>query len=228
MQNKGRKVVHALIACLCLGSFLAIKPAVVSARVEPWAIVDGRVSGHRPVLVNAAQEAATTRINQAINDYLYRQIVYFKNIGVNNPDFKYIVSYEDDKVLSLVIEGLGVTAGRERSLTVHGLTYDKTTGQRLPRSYFVKLRYMDLNQSVLSSCYNASLALQPRDLRALKTSASSSIDKHSVVNVSNDFFLLGDGGIALIYPYPHTRGRYEFMIVKLVSGQVKYFNWKYR
>lgn len=198
-----------------------------AASVEPWAIIDNSVSGYRPTIVIPDNNDIAAKINKDINDYMYRQIAHFKNLELNEPKFSYILCYEGSTVISLLIkceDNFNYRYG-DTYETFHGLTYSKINGQRLPLEYFVKLTLNDLRTASYTSLYNVTWQRNSRTLENL------SFTKYHIEmllnNVSNDFFLLGGGGIALIYPKYERNVAIDFTSVKLDSGQIKYFNYNY-
>ena len=162
-------------------------------------------------LVYTENKSAQNKINQDI----YRYIAKFKT-DYNNGEFfkgwfKYDVKYEDDKLLSLTIYDGRYRGGAHEHYCVYGLVYDKRTGKRLPISNFVRLTLNSLQAYSSRHLYNED--------------GTKAQYERKPERVSEDYYLLGNGGLALIYE-PGELGSFGqgAITIRLNDEDIDYFN----
>ena len=215
---------HVVKIFLPLLMLVTLSCTSANASVEPWYINDPNASGYKPKLVMNNQLIAD-KINKSINDYIYSQLIYISHLDTKEkPTFNYMVAFEDDSIISLLMTS---------NLTeTHGLTFSKTSGDKLRREYFVKLTDKNIQHLVQfpSHCYVVTTKnIFSRDVASAYEFNQIKDNRVSISNVSNDFFLLGNGEIALIYPNNLVIGKLnektDMLIMKFDSGQVKYYNF---
>lgn len=205
----------SLLTCLLL-FFCIVSPTYAS--VDAWYIVDGNITGYRPV-VNMGNSEVAKKINDDINEYYYKQKIYFNEIpNIGNVDFNYLVSYEDDKLLSLLVYTIC------SSPTMHGLVYDKSTGNRCSLNYFVRIDKESLYSLSITSTYTMTIDGWERNKNAVTMKEKHSNGLKELA--SNDFILLGEGSLAVICSAPI--GYKCVDVLKLDQGQIMYLNWNNR
>lgn len=162
----------------------------------------------------------TNQISQdAINSDIYTYIANFRAAYERGDfvqgTFSYKVKYEDDKFLSLIINDYRWYGG-----PIHGtshyisLNYNKETGEKLPLSYFVKLEPSDIRQIFSLTIYDDKDTAIPYKYLI-----------HSNHQLTSDYYLLGNGEIALLYQ-PYALAAYSFgaTYIKLTAQWIDYFN----
>lgn len=148
-------------------------------------------------LVYVDNGSAQNAINTDIASYVEKAKAEYRAGKFDKIKQSYKVMYEDDALLSVVLTTWyyhnGAVHGNFRE---DGLVYNKTTGQRLPLSYFVKVR--DANQ-LTEGIKNGTLKLYDENLKQTLPFDSKFYD---VSYVSQSYFLKGHGLVYLIYqPY---------------------------
>ena len=161
-------------------------------------------------------------VQDKINQDIYHYIATFRddyNAGrFYKGWFSYDVKFENDDYVSLTITDTryNMRAAHE-NYHVYGIVYDKHTGRKLPLSYFLKVTLSDLKNIYSGRLYNKS----GNKLKASKFNIPE--------RISEDYYLLGNGGIALIYR-PFELGAFSdgATTIRLTSEEVDYFNRKNR
>ena len=163
-------------------------------------------------------------VQDKINQDIYRYIAAFRddyNAGkFYQGRFLYELKFENDDYISLTITDTRYHMGAaHEGFHVYGVVYDKHTGRKLPLSHFLKITLADLKWFYGSHLYN-------RSGNKIKASTINLLEK---VGVSDDYYLLGNGGIALIYQ-PHELGSFSdgATTIRLTQEEVEYFNRKNR
>lgn len=134
------------------------------------------------------------KINTDIANYVYDFKGKYDNGKFYKGFMKYIVGYEDEKYLSIVIK-ISYTSGYRGTYNLIGLVYDKHTGNKIPVSYFVPIQSAEQLENIgirghVTKLYNQGMKQIP--LR----------NGWDVDRVSEDYYLGGNGTIYLIYqPY---------------------------
>lgn len=192
----------AIILLLC---FLLLPWPISSASVyeEKDSAINYTMS--YPMVYLDHNQEAQDRINSDIYNYIGAFRTDYYDGKFVNGFFKYEVKYEDDDVLSLMIidyRYYGGAHGLEKGI---GLNYSKKTGQRLPLSYFVRLRPGDISKVFSLPIYNRRNQHIP--YRITKDFTPYTKDHKGI---TDNFYLMGNGAIALIYqPYelaPYASG----------------------
>lgn len=168
-------------------------------------------------------EHATYNINQNI----YQLIARFKD-SYNNGDFysgqiDYEIMYEDDKLLSIVFEEIKDGGDMEETggdvyIYHHGFVYNKLNGNIVPLSYFVKIVNGDLKTCYKTRSYNC-MGKKMEQVRLFTN------------RIPSDYYLLGNGEIALIFQYPELGGMWSDYnsdikpaTLRLSQMDIEYFN----
>lgn len=169
-------------------------------------------------------------VSYAINQNIYQFISKFKNSYKNgefyNGRIDYKVAYENDEFLSLIFLEVKdwadmIETGGDTYIYKHGFVYNKLTGNNVPLSYFVRLTRGDLKSCSKTRRYNCKG--QKIDHGRLFTD-----------RIPSDYYLLGNGEIALIFQYPELGGDwtdyYSLDIapatLRLSQLDIEYFNRK--
>lgn len=162
-------------------------------------------------------------IQDRINGDIYTYIQAFKDSYTAGDfidgKFNYETKYEDENYISVIIyEGKWIGGAHEMSNYI-GLNYSKRTGENLPLSYFVKLRPEDKNL-LYSLCPIYNSKNEPIPNKQLN-------DNRFGEKISGNYYLLGNGEIALIYqPYQMACFAIGETYIKLTVKLQDYFNRK--
>lgn len=161
-------------------------------------------------------------VQDKINQDIYHYIAAFRddfNAGkFYKGQFSYELRFENNDYISLTIMDSRYNMGAAHSqYIVCGVVYDKHTGRKLPLSHFLKITLADLKWFYGSHIY---------DSAGNRIKASS---YNPLKRVSEDYYLLGNGGIALIYqPYVLAPYAYGATTIRLTREEVDYFNRRNR
>lgn len=168
-------------------------------------------------IVYTNNKAVQDKINQDIYHYIaafrddYNAGKFYKGW------FSYELKLETDDYISLTITDSRYNMGAAHSHeTVYGIVYDKHTGRKLPLSHFLKITVADLKWFYIGHLYNSS---------------GNKIEgwEWGPDKVSDNYYLLGNGGIALIYqPYALSSYADGATTIRLTPEEVDYFNRKNR
>ena len=166
-------------------------------------------------IVYTNNKAVQDKINQDIYHYIaafrddYNAGKFYKGW------FSYKLKFENDDYVSLTItDSRYVMKAAHPNAFVRGVVYDKHTGRKLPLSHFLKITVADLKWFYDNHLYNSS---------------GKKIDgwKWGSNEVSENYYLLGNGGIALIYQkYQLSNGADGATTIRLTREEVEYFNRK--
>lgn len=168
-------------------------------------------------IVYTNNKAAQDKINQDI----YHYIAAFRNDFNAGKFYKGWFSYklrlENNDYVSLTIKDARYNMGAAHEYyVVYGLVYDKNTGRKIPRSHFLKITLDDLKYFYRGHLYNES---------GNNTQGWDWGPKR----ISEDYYLLGNGGIALIYqPYILDCYAAGATTIRFNREEVEYFNRKNR
>lgn len=167
-------------------------------------------------LVYTSDEFVQKKINSDIYQYIYKFRYDYSKGSCISGKFDYKLKYEDDNYVSIIVWENRWTGGAHGQLKYIGLNYDKNTGERIPLSYFVKLSPKDSGQIHSMVVYNE------RDVSVKSTFS----DKYRQP-LSNNYYMLGNGEIALIYqPYQLASFSEGMTYIKLTTKWIDYFNRK--
>lgn len=173
-----------------------------------------------PMVYLDHNQEAQDRINSDIYNYIGAFRTDYNNGRFISGSFRYEVKYEDNDVLSiLLIESryYGGAHGHECGI---GLNYSKKTGQRLPLPYFVRLKPDDAVTVFSLPIYNWRDQQIPYSITKNFTP-----DTMEHKGITSNFYLMGNGAIALIYQ-PYELSCYADGITHIVisAKYVDYFN----
>ena len=166
-------------------------------------------------IVYTNNKVAQDRINQDIYKYIATFRNYYNEGRFYQGDFSYEVKFEDNNYISLTLivyqYNMGAAHGQYIKI---GNVYDKNSGKKLPLSNFLRITLNDLSWFPLTHFYN-------------EKGESIQFNNNKVDRVSEDYYLLGNGGIALMYqPYELAPFAYGVTTVRFNAEEVEYFNRK--
>ena len=167
-------------------------------------------------IVYTNNKAAQDKINQDIYHYIAAFRNDFNAGKFLRGSFSYQVRFEDDNYISLTITDARFNPRYEHgNHDVYGVVYDKQTGRKLPLSHFLHVTVSDLQSFYRDHFYTEN---------GKKIYGMFSLEK-----VSDSYYLLGNGGIALIYqPYVLASYAEGATTIRLSAEEVDYFNRKNR
>lgn len=145
-------------------------------------------------IVYTANEAAQNLINSDIAKYIDSFKGTFDKGGMLNGNISYIVKYEDDSVISLLLSDYRYSGGVHGHYHTYGLVYSKNTGQEVPLSSYLNISIDQLHRDLL-------------DNWAHITNENGTYVKYDykikrVKRIPDDYYLSGDGSVSLIFsPY---------------------------
>lgn len=160
-------------------------------------------------------------VQDKINQDIYHYIAAFRddyNAGkFYKGKFSYEVKLENDDYVSLTITDYRYHMGAAHGHSyVHGVVYDKHTGRKVPLSHFLKITLADLKWFYGSHLYDRA----GNKVKGWEWGSNK---------VSDSYYLLGNGGIALIYQqYKLAPYAYGATTIRLTGEEVDYFNRKNR
>lgn len=210
-----RHIMIVLALCFVLTPWAS---SSASVRTETDSAINYKIS--YPVVYLDNNQEAQDRIN---ND-IYKYIKSFKKDYYNgmfiDGSLRYEVKYEDDDVLSIMLIDYRYTGGAHGHEWGAGLNYSKKTGQRLPLPYFVRLRPDDASKVFSFPICNNKNQLLLR--RAIQGFVNRKIERKSI---TGNYYLLGNGAIALIYQPSQLAGYREGIThIEISAKYVDYFN----
>lgn len=173
-----------------------------------------------PIVYLDNNQEAQDRINSDIYKYIGSFRADYYNGLFLNGFFKYEVKYEDDDVLSIMLIDYRYTGGAHWHEVGIGLNYSKKTGQELPLSYFVRLRPRD--KSIVFS-----LPIYNNQNQQLFSHSTADFVKYTIKRegITSNYYLLGNGAIALIYqPYALACYAEGITHIEISAKYVDYFN----
>ena len=169
---------------LILTAFLILQISTVFASVEKH--IDKQINYEMEYpIVYTKNQAAQDKINQDI----YKYIAAFRNDynagEFYSGSFSYKVRFEDEKYISITMTQFEHSRGAASGfLKVYGVVYDKNFGKKLPLSHFVKITLDDLYGYYFYDGF-------VEDGTEIKQYVHPEY-------ISENYYLLGNGGIALI------------------------------
>ena len=162
---------------------------------------------------------AQAAINADIGRYLdtFRDAMENDEVIVNGAT-AYAVKYEDEDVVSLSFTDYRYTGGAHGMPTTYGMVYDKHTGARIPLDTYLRITPEDLNEVVDDHLYNGNGNLVPYAFKKWN---------QPINYVPENYFLLGDGGIALQFQ-PYALGSFAdgAMTIRFDAAMVNEYNEK--
>ena len=203
-------------------AWLLSLPGLAGASVQEKTSADVNYKMRYPVVTVEQSAPAQAAINEDIQKYVDSFLNQYKAGKFYRGNFSYKVQYEDDQVISLTVADYRYNQGAAHGYTnTYGLNYSKDTGERLPLSYFVKLRPEDkmtiLRQPIIDS--------KGERVPLEKTFATGSFKQN--IEISSNYYMLGGGALALIYP-PYDLACYAMgtLHINLSPQIIDYFNRK--
>ena len=170
-------------------------------------------------IVYTNDKAAQDKINQDIYHYIATFRDDFQAGKFYKGKFSYDVKFENDKYISLTVIDDRIDSprsGGRNHYKLYGVVYDKKTGNKLPLSHFLKITLEDLSWLCITNLYNDS-----------GYNLENTYKKPD--QISEDYYLMGNGGIALIYQTwrlsVYSDGA---TTIRLSAEEVNYFNRKNR
>lgn len=206
---------------LVLAGLLSIS-GLAGASVQEKTSSDINYKMRYPVVTVEKNAAAQAAINEDIQKYVDNFLTQYKAGKFYRGNFAYKVRYEDDQVISLTVDDYRFNQGAAHGYTyTYGLNYSKITGERLPLSYFVKLRPEDKNTVLHQPIIDSKGERVPLE----KTFATGSFKQN--IQISSNYYMLGGGALALIYP-PYDLACYAMgtLHIDLSPQIIDYFNRK--
>ena len=206
---------------LVLAGLLSL-PGLAGASVQEKTSADVNYKMRYPVVTVEKSAPAQTAINEDIQKYVDNFLSQYRAGKFYRGNFSYKVQYEDDQVISLTLQDYRFNQGAAHGYTyTYGLNYSKITGQRLPLSYFVKLRPDDKNTVLHQPIIDSKGERVPLE----KTFATGSFKQN--IEISSNYYMLGGGALALIYP-PYDLACYAMgtLHINLSPQIIDYFNRK--
>ena len=162
-------------------------------------------------------------VQKKINTDLYQYIDRFRRAYYDgefiNGKFTYEVRFEDDTYISLILHDYRWTGGAHGHTSYIGLVYSKHDGEKLPLRYFIHLTDTDFVTIFYFPLYN-------NKNERLNPKAKFSYED-CTHEIPNNYFLKGNGIVALIFQ-PYQRAAHaEGMIYTLIEPKwIDYFNRK--
>ena len=216
---------------LILTAFLVLQISTVFASVEKH--IDKQINYEMEYpIVYTKNQAAQNKINQDI----YKYIAAFRNDysagKFYQGNFSYKVKFEDSNYISLTITDFRVPIksmlAAQDYYIVYGIVYDKNSGKKLPLSNFVKITLQDL-KFLYSSDEVYSEDSNGVYLNNVGDKVTGWDSENTPSRVSEDYYLLGNGGIALVYhKYELSAGMSGPTTIRLTAEQIDYLNRKNR
>lgn len=173
-----------------------------------------------PIVYLDHNQEAQDRINSDIYNYINAFKTDYYNGMFIDGSFSYEVKYEDDDVLSIMLidyRYIGGAHGHEGGI---GLNYSKKTGQKLPLSYFVRLKPENTSEVFSLPIYNWKN-------KQLFYRTTKDFTKYTMKRkgITDNYYLLGNGAIALIYqPYELSCYADGITHIEISAKYVDYFN----
>lgn len=173
-------------------------------------------------LIYVENQKAQETMNQLIATYVGRMQNMYYNEKMYQVVMSYKVTYEDEQLLSLVIEQGWYNGQAAHGYYTHqGLVFNKETGERIPAYNYVKLKsnqqLKDFVGSSLLPVYRQDMKeqLYPQQLFGL-----SDIEVHN-----DNYVLLGNGTIGMLYqPYELSAYAYGVTTVLFTPEKIEYIN----
>lgn len=149
-------------------------------------------------LVYLESQSAQMAINTDIASYVDQFKTSYSKGAFYEGKMTYVVKYEDNQYLSLVLTAYFYYAGAAHGHYYdYGLVYNKDTGERIPISHFINVAKADqVHYGILDNV----LIIENEWGKPIKEKFTAS--QKRVKRISDDYYLGGNGIIKLIYqPY---------------------------
>ena len=156
-------------------------------------------------LVYTANETAQYNINTDIAKYVEAAKATYYHGGAYSVRTKYIVTYEDDNVVSIILKRFDDFRGAHPVDRCYALVYDKQTGNRIPLNNFIQI----------DSVTQLNKFLQTRKFPVYNYRYERLYAFHKPTRISSDYYLMGSGIIGLLYQ-PYELASYSNGMVTIV------------
>ena len=214
-------VVTVAVSLLNLISCNSITSASVQKTpIQPPIVNSKKNMGQHYPKVIIENKSAEARINTDISRYIQILRDYVKGDSNKIAEMFYEVKYEDDSVISLVLDlEMGYKMAAHPSPHHYGLVYDKVTGERIPLYNYLKINISDLKSMIPNHTYNV------RD-KALKVSYET---VKRINYVPENYFLMGEGIVCPLFQ-TYELGAYSDMYtyIRFDKDMVELYNNKNR
>lgn len=196
----------------------------VEAYVETGNLSDKNYTINYPIVNIDNNKIAQNKINNDISHYVNRfKKDYYIGEFVNGT-FKYKVKFENEQYISLmIIDNRYISFGAAHSMSCATcVTYDKTTGDKVPLSFFVRLVPADLAAIMALPVYDENNRILPYN-----ENTKTDYLKSGHAEISSNYYLEDNGAIALVYqPYQLASYSHGVTHISLNSNAIDYFNRK--
>lgn len=159
-------------------------------------------------------------INQQIGVYVNDMLYKFHNGPYYKMSGNYEVTFEDNNYLSIFVSTYGNFKGGNGVVGyIHGFVFDKHTGQEIPRAYFLsdKTDWHEFTHTGMGKFHKWNWEELNYEL--------TSIARERIKRLSNEYLLLGNGKIALVYnKYEIGPGYLGTIFLVLSEAEVEYLN----
>ncbi|WP_110956178.1 DUF3298 and DUF4163 domain-containing protein [Anaerosinus massiliensis] len=202
-----------VLLLLCFTGFM---PAIVNSMVQTGEQNGINYKINYPI-VYTDNEIAQNFINDDISKYIDSFKETFAKGEIKNGGISYETKFEDDNIVSLTLTDSRYLGGAHGHYIIYGLVYDKTTGKRLPLTYFLNITPGQLRSSFSSGSIKiVNYKEQPID---------SSLLLHPLEKITDNYYLTGDGSVSLIYQIyelvPYSEGSPH---IKISKELVEHYN----
>lgn len=180
---------------------------------QAWALVQGREIKSTNLNINYPyvtidNVAAQTKINDDIQGMVSNIKEQFDSGKVFKASMHYQLKFEDDKYVSLTITSGWYNAGAAHGMYyMHGIVYDKDTGERIPFTNFVPLydaaTLNRMGADFVVKAYNSHKEAVPYYKLMSKPR-----------RVPADYYLAGDGVVDLLFQ-PYELASYADGVVRI-------------
>lgn len=187
----GRQILLSFAICGCMGI------STTNAYVESGSISEMQLKMVYP-LVYTDNASSQQSINSDIANIVYNMKQTYDAGKYYAAGMSYEVTYEDENVISILLHsGADIYIGAAHGMIWDtGLVYDKNTGNRIPRAYYVNIAAPDQIQYGLIGHI---LTAYSRDMKPNHFYEQAGWE---VKSISDNYILGGNGIVYLIYqPY---------------------------
>jgi hypothetical protein len=171
-------------------------------------------------IVYTDNEIAQNLINSDIAKYIDSFKSAFDDGRIMNGGISYKIKYEDDNVVSLTLTDFRYFGGVHGYHTIHGLVYDKKTGERLPLTNYLNITPQQLRSSVSSGW--------AKILNSKEDTIKDSKLLRPITQIPEEYYLSGDGSISLIFQTytlaPFSEGTLHITVSKELIDYYKRYN----
>lgn len=228
MKNVYRKINGVFIGILISITGILIVSLLISQCTTFASVQSHRESDDGYTLEYPLVYVENKSAQDKINADIYRYVASFKKDfvhsysktptrdGIRHASLNYHVKYEDDLLISIVfIHSRYMYAALHESFKNYGVVYDKGSGERIPLGYFFKITLNDLQGCYISRVYDWND----------KPVEQSNTKDFAPRRLTEEYYLLGDGGIALLYnPNELSSWSSHATTIRFTKQDVDYYN----